>query len=321
MPAGLLRADGPGGHPDQRRVPVLRRVGSCLSGSLTDGADYQHHVVLGLTIGDQLRDHPSVLSFQLERQHTRSASRSPCRWPGSRQSGFYGPDHLLGRVQPSPILGPRARRRGLRLGAAQLLVRHHALRATTTRPVTNVGGAWGFDSEQSAGDTVPTMDSIQRFLSAADQAAPVAAAPTRTSTTSTTSRPTVHDRLLVRHPRTISTPRSSTGTGPGPAWPSTSRRPRSRTTRTPGPSSRRSSTTGTTPRRRPPAPSTGSSTRAGRRCSGTCTTSTATRPAATSAPRRPTRTCTCSTPLTPAGHRRQPERHHPVRALGRIKGV
>ena len=36
---------------------------------------------------------------------------------------------------------------------------------------TNVGGSFGFDSEQGSGDTVPTMDSIQRFLSPADQAA------------------------------------------------------------------------------------------------------------------------------------------------------
>jgi exo-1,4-beta-D-glucosaminidase len=34
---------------------------------------------------------------------------------------------------------------------------------------TNAGGSWGFDSEQSAGDTIPTLDSINRFLSPAEQ--------------------------------------------------------------------------------------------------------------------------------------------------------
>ncbi len=34
---------------------------------------------------------------------------------------------------------------------------------------TNAGGSWGFDSEQSAGDTVPTLDSIRRFMSSSDQ--------------------------------------------------------------------------------------------------------------------------------------------------------
>ena len=34
---------------------------------------------------------------------------------------------------------------------------------------TNAGGSWGFASEQSAGDTIPTLDSINRFLSPAEQ--------------------------------------------------------------------------------------------------------------------------------------------------------
>ncbi len=34
---------------------------------------------------------------------------------------------------------------------------------------TNAGGSWGFDSEQSAGDTIPTLDSINRFLSPTEQ--------------------------------------------------------------------------------------------------------------------------------------------------------
>ncbi|MEU4668206.1 beta-mannosidase [Amycolatopsis sp. NPDC023774] len=35
---------------------------------------------------------------------------------------------------------------------------------------TNAGGSWGFASEQSAGHTVPTLDSIKRFLSPEEQA-------------------------------------------------------------------------------------------------------------------------------------------------------
>ena len=34
---------------------------------------------------------------------------------------------------------------------------------------TNAGGSWGFDSEQSAGDAIPTLDSINRFLSPTEQ--------------------------------------------------------------------------------------------------------------------------------------------------------
>lgn len=35
---------------------------------------------------------------------------------------------------------------------------------------TNAGGAWGFDTETSAGNTIPTQDSLNRFLTPEDQA-------------------------------------------------------------------------------------------------------------------------------------------------------
>jgi len=38
----------------------------------------------------------------------------------------------------------------------------------TDTTVTNAGGSWGYDSEESAGDTVPTLDSLNRFMSATD---------------------------------------------------------------------------------------------------------------------------------------------------------
>jgi exo-1,4-beta-D-glucosaminidase len=41
----------------------------------------------------------------------------------------------------------------------------------TDSTLTNAGGSWGYDSEQSSGNTVPTLDSIERFLSASDQSA------------------------------------------------------------------------------------------------------------------------------------------------------
>ncbi len=87
-------------------------------------------------------------------------------------------------------------------------------------------------------------------------------------------------RLLVRHAvqlRPGAGPAVRPVAGPGQA---TSRRRSCRTTRTPGPSSRPTSPTRRASRPRPPGRSTGRSTRAGRACCGTCTTATATRPAA-----------------------------------------
>ena len=40
----------------------------------------------------------------------------------------------------------------------------------TDSTVTNAGASWGYDSEESAGNTIPTMDSLNRFMSASDLA-------------------------------------------------------------------------------------------------------------------------------------------------------
>ena len=49
---------------------------------------------------------------------------------------------------------------------------------------TNTGSAWGYDTETSAGNTVPTQDSLNRFLTPAERTV----APALYSTLQTTSR-------------------------------------------------------------------------------------------------------------------------------------
>ncbi len=186
----------------------------------------------------------------------------------------------------SPQLGACGREGGpVRLGPAELLVRHHASRARDST-VTNAGGSWGYDSEESAGNTVPTLDSLNRFLSASDQA---------TLWQNPGRQPVPQQLRAAQHTGyafgTLYNFDTAITNRYG-AWSSLAQYVEeaqvARTTRTPGRSSRRSSTTRPTRRCRRPAPSTGSSTRAGRPCSGRSTTTTATRPAATSARRRPT---------------------------------
>ena len=70
--------------------------------------------------------------------------------------------------QPEARAG-RGEGRALRLGAAQLLVQQQFDKHDSTQ--TNAGGAWGYDSEESAGDTIPTLDSLHRFMSAGELSA------------------------------------------------------------------------------------------------------------------------------------------------------
>jgi exo-1,4-beta-D-glucosaminidase len=144
------------------------------SGRGVTAQEYHVMYLSSLTIGQQLRDHPSVLNFSwsdnppINEQETASLA-------GFSQSGFQDPIISSAEYNQSGIAGPS----GEKEGPYDWVPPNYWYDSTHSSnngvdddsTLTNVGGAWGFDSEQSAGDTVPTMDSIQRFLSPSDQAA------------------------------------------------------------------------------------------------------------------------------------------------------
>ncbi len=135
----------------------------------------EYHVMYesSLTIGEQLRDHPSVLNFSwsdnqpINEQETASLA-------GFSQSGFQDPIVSSAEYNSSGILGPSGEKEGPYdwVPPTYWYDTTHSSNNNNDddSTLTNVGGAWGFDSEEGSGDTVPTMDSIQRFMSPADQA-------------------------------------------------------------------------------------------------------------------------------------------------------
>jgi len=144
------------------------------SGRGVTSQDYHVMYLSSLTIGQQLRDHPSVLNFSwsdnppINEQETASLA-------GFSQSGFTGPIISSAEYNVSGELGPSGEKEGPYDWVPPNYwydTSHSSNNGTDDdSTLTNVGGSWGFDSEQSAGATVPTMDSIQRFLSPSDQAA------------------------------------------------------------------------------------------------------------------------------------------------------
>jgi exo-1,4-beta-D-glucosaminidase len=144
------------------------------SGRGVTAQDYHVMYLSSLTIGEQLRDHPSVLNFSwsdnnpINEQETASLA-------GFSQSGFQDPIISSAEYNPAGILGPSGEKEGPYDWVPPSYwydTTHSSNNAVDDdSTLTNVGGSWGFDSEQSAGATVPTMDSIQRFLSPSDQAA------------------------------------------------------------------------------------------------------------------------------------------------------
>jgi exo-1,4-beta-D-glucosaminidase len=135
--------------------------------NLTSKHDYNVLYNSARTIGENLRNHPSVLNFSW------SDDKPSLRQEGVSQLGFQEADFqepliASAEYKSAPKLGPSGEKEGpydwvppsywysLRFNP------HDSSR-------TNVGGAWAFDSEVSAGDTVPTMDSIKHFMSHVEQ--------------------------------------------------------------------------------------------------------------------------------------------------------
>src|SRR5262249_14818636 len=145
------------------------------SSGLTTTADFQIMQNSALAIGKNLRNHPSVSSFQWSDLNPTTQQESVTL------SAFQQADLTDSTFSnPVPIISSAEYRSSTQLGASGEKegpydwvppnywydTTHFDTRDSTQ---TNAGGSWGYDSEQSAGDTVPTLDSIQRFLSVSDQ--------------------------------------------------------------------------------------------------------------------------------------------------------
>ncbi len=134
----------------------------------------QQLAVLGnsaLTIGENLRNHPSVLNFSWS-DNPPTKSQEQVSLAGFAQADFQDP--LISSAEyntdPLGVLGPSGEKEGPYdwVPPSYWYDTTHFDPGDSTR--TNVGGAWAFDSEASAGDTVPTLDSIERWLSPFEQA-------------------------------------------------------------------------------------------------------------------------------------------------------
>jgi exo-1,4-beta-D-glucosaminidase len=131
--------------------------------------DYRLLELSALTLGQRLRNHPSVDSFQWS-DNAPIPHQEKVSLAGFRQAGFDDPLISSAEYNSSPVLGPSGEKEGPYdwVPPSYWYDTSHYDRGDPTR--TNVGGAWAYDSEQSAGDTVPTLYSIKRFMSPGEQA-------------------------------------------------------------------------------------------------------------------------------------------------------
>jgi exo-1,4-beta-D-glucosaminidase len=121
-----------------------------------------------LTIGQNLRNHPSVFSFQWSDNQPTTQQES-VSITGFTQADFYPQTPLISSAEykSSTQLGAS----GQKEGPYDWVPPNYWYDTTnlgSDTTVTNAGGSWGYDSEESAGNTVPTLDSLNRFMSASD---------------------------------------------------------------------------------------------------------------------------------------------------------
>jgi exo-1,4-beta-D-glucosaminidase len=116
------------------------------------------------TIGENLRNHPSVFSFQW----SDNAPRLPqelASLAGFNAADFHDPLISSAEYNRSHILGAAGEKEGPYGWAPPTYWYNTRQHDRFDRTQTNAGGAWGYDSEESAGDTVPTLASLRRFMS------------------------------------------------------------------------------------------------------------------------------------------------------------
>jgi exo-1,4-beta-D-glucosaminidase len=127
----------------------------------------QDFAVLGnsaLTIGQNLRNHPSVMNFSWS-DNNPTPKQEAVSLRAFRQADFQDPLIASAEYKSSKQLGPSGEKEGPYdwVPPSYWYDRTHFDPTDPTR--TDVGGAWAFDSESSSGDTVSTLDSLERWLS------------------------------------------------------------------------------------------------------------------------------------------------------------
>ncbi len=121
-----------------------------------------------LTIGQNLRNHPSVFSFQWS-DNQPTAQQESVSITGFTQADFYPQTPLISSAEykSSTQLGASGEKEGP-YDWVPPDYWYNTTKLGTDSTVTNAGASWGYDSEESAGNTIPTIDSLNRFMSASD---------------------------------------------------------------------------------------------------------------------------------------------------------
>jgi len=136
--------------------------------------DHETNYRSALTLGRQQRNHPSVVFWSWS-DNVPSPDQERGVLQGFADADFDIPVMASAEYKSTPTLGPS----GMKEGPYNWFPPSYAYSLNcsgssgnapcTSGDFTNRGGAWAFQTESSPGSTVPTQDSLDRFMTPAEQ--------------------------------------------------------------------------------------------------------------------------------------------------------
>ncbi|MWA04117.1 beta-mannosidase [Actinomadura sp. LD22] len=129
--------------------------------------------VQAAAVARRLRDHPSVFAFFQGSDAAPDAAKESVYVPAFEAADWGTPQIASAQDKASPRLGPSGAKEGPynHVPPVYWWSNGRETAAVHDPSYTNAGSAWGFDTETSAGNTVPTQDSLDRFLTPDEQSA------------------------------------------------------------------------------------------------------------------------------------------------------
>ena len=123
------------------------------------------------TMAERLRDHPSVFTFFQGSDDAPDPEKEALFLKAFERADFRLPQVAAAEYKSSPKLGPAGTKEGgYNYFPPGALWDNGRETVNTDDPTLSMtGSAWGFDTEVSTGNTIPTQDSLNRFLSPDEQ--------------------------------------------------------------------------------------------------------------------------------------------------------
>lgn len=120
-------------------------------------------------VAGELRDHPSVLAFYQGSDNEPDAAKEKIFTDAFRAADWQPPQIAAAEYKSSARLGASGSKEGPYNYAPPDYWWNAGSEMNEGGDFTNAGGAFGYDTETSPGNTIPTQDSLNRFLTKADQ--------------------------------------------------------------------------------------------------------------------------------------------------------